>query len=91
MTLSENISLVREPHRLNEGALSEYLGKNLPGFSGTLEVRQFGYGQSNPTFLLVAGLFRLAAGFRKNRGGNPFKEKLMEKLLMPIRSVRRVS
>jgi aminoglycoside phosphotransferase (APT) family kinase protein len=55
MTPREKITPVREAHRLNEKALSEYLRKNLPGFSGELLVRQFGYGQSNPTFLLSAG------------------------------------
>jgi aminoglycoside phosphotransferase (APT) family kinase protein len=50
----EEIIPVREAHRLNEGALAEYLRKNLAGFSGELNVQQFGYGQSNPTFLLSA-------------------------------------
>ena len=50
----EEITPVREAHRLNERALAEYLRKNLAGFSGELNVRQFGYGQSNPTFLLSA-------------------------------------
>ena len=45
---------MREAHRLNEEALAEYLRKNLSGFSGELTVHQFGYGQSNPTFLLSA-------------------------------------
>jgi aminoglycoside phosphotransferase (APT) family kinase protein len=54
-TPREEIVPVREAHRLNEKALSEYLRKNLSGFSGELLVRQFGHGQSNPTFLLSAG------------------------------------
>jgi aminoglycoside phosphotransferase (APT) family kinase protein len=55
MTPREEITPVREAHRLNEKALGEYLRKNLPGFSGDLRIQQFGYGQSNPTFLLSAG------------------------------------
>ena len=51
----EEIIPVREAHRLNVAALAEYLQKELKGFSGELTVHQFGYGQSNPTFLLTAG------------------------------------
>jgi aminoglycoside phosphotransferase (APT) family kinase protein len=54
MTLREEIGPVREAHRLNVAALAEYLKKELKGFSGELSVQQFGFGQSNPTFLLFA-------------------------------------
>ncbi len=54
MTLREEIGPVREAHRLNVAALAEYLRKELKGFSGALTVQQFGFGQSNPTFLLSA-------------------------------------
>jgi aminoglycoside phosphotransferase (APT) family kinase protein len=50
---SENIGNVRRAHRFDENKLCAYLEKELTGFSGKLEVRQFGYGQSNPTYLLV--------------------------------------
>jgi aminoglycoside phosphotransferase (APT) family kinase protein len=50
----EEITPVREAHRLNEQALAEYLKKELKGFRGELSVQQFGFGQSNPTFLLSA-------------------------------------
>jgi aminoglycoside phosphotransferase (APT) family kinase protein len=43
---------VREAHRFDEAALTEYLAKHLAGFAGSLEVRQFEGGQSNPTYLL---------------------------------------
>lgn len=55
MSLSEMIIPVRDAHRFDEGALSEYLQACLDGFSGPLTVRQFEGGQSNPTFLLNAG------------------------------------
>ena len=55
MTPREEIGPVREAHRLNVAALAEYLRKELKGFSGELTVHQFGFGQSNPTFLLAAG------------------------------------
>jgi aminoglycoside phosphotransferase (APT) family kinase protein len=55
MTPREEIVPVREAHRLNAAALAEYLKRNLEGFSGDLTISQFGYGQSNPTFLLTAG------------------------------------
>jgi len=54
MILREEIGPVREAHRLNVAALTEYLKKELKGFSGELTVHQFGFGQSNPTFLLAA-------------------------------------
>jgi aminoglycoside phosphotransferase (APT) family kinase protein len=41
-------------HRFDEAALARYLRGKLPGFeTGTIEVRQFEGGQSNPTYLLV--------------------------------------
>ncbi|MGD8310853.1 MAG: phosphotransferase [Chromatiales bacterium] len=46
---------VREAHRFDEMALEAYLGDHVDGFSGPLEVVQFEGGQSNPTFLLLAG------------------------------------
>lgn len=49
---SENIGNVRKAHRFDEDKLCTYLEKELTGFSGKLDVRQFGYGQSNPTYLL---------------------------------------
>lgn len=55
MNVSGEIVPVRAVHRFDERALAEYLRKELEGFSGALTVRQFGQGQSNPTFLLSAG------------------------------------
>ena len=54
MIQTEEIVPVREAHRLNVKALADYLKESLKGFSGELTVHQFGYGQSNPTFLLSA-------------------------------------
>jgi aminoglycoside phosphotransferase (APT) family kinase protein len=42
-------------HRFDEAALARYLAAQLPGFGGSLSVRQFQGGQSNPTFHLQAG------------------------------------
>jgi aminoglycoside phosphotransferase (APT) family kinase protein len=46
---------VRQAHRFDEAALADYLKRHISGFSGNLMIRQFTYGQSNPTFLLSAG------------------------------------
>jgi aminoglycoside phosphotransferase (APT) family kinase protein len=53
MNSSENIGQVRPAHRFDEDKLCAYLKKELKGFSGELDVRQFGHGQSNPTYLLL--------------------------------------
>ena len=52
MNASTTLGPVRPAHRLDEDRLCDYLSKALPGFSGPLRVRQFGYGQSNPTYLI---------------------------------------
>lgn len=46
---------VRDNHRFDEAALARYLSAHVDGFRGSLTVRQFSGGQSNPTFLLEAG------------------------------------
>ena len=46
---------VRAAHRFDEAALERYLRANMAGFEPPLTVQQFGGGQSNPTFLLLAG------------------------------------
>jgi len=43
---------VGEAHKFDEAALATYLARELPGFDGELTVRKFGYGQSNPTYML---------------------------------------
>ena len=43
---------VREPHRFEVGKMERYMREHVDGFSGTLTVRQFKHGQSNPTFIL---------------------------------------
>lgn len=55
MKSTEDISEVRPAHRFDGKALTRYLNTELDGFSGELTVRQFGHGQSNPSFLLSAG------------------------------------
>src|SRR5512138_3770471 len=46
---------VREAHRFDVGALERYLRDHVEGFAGSLDVRQFRGGQSNPTYYLAAG------------------------------------
>jgi aminoglycoside phosphotransferase (APT) family kinase protein len=46
---------VRPAHAFDLAALEAYLKRHVPGYGGTLSVRQFSGGQSNPTFLLSAG------------------------------------
>jgi len=44
---------VRSPHRFEVGTMEDYMRDHVDGFSGTIvSVRQFKYGQSNPTFIL---------------------------------------
>lgn len=44
---------VRPELQVDAARLAEYLRRNVEGFSGPLEVRQFKGGQSNPTYLLT--------------------------------------
>jgi aminoglycoside phosphotransferase (APT) family kinase protein len=43
---------VREAHRFDEAPLADYLNAELPEAGGGLSITQFGYGQSNPTYVL---------------------------------------
>jgi len=54
MSAADEIIPVRSAHRFDEACLAGYLEGKLEGFTGRLTVRQFGHGQSNPTFLLSA-------------------------------------
>jgi aminoglycoside phosphotransferase (APT) family kinase protein len=44
---------VSEAHRVDEAALAGWMAKNVEGYAGPVEVRQFKGGQSNPTYQLV--------------------------------------
>lgn len=44
---------VSEKHQFDTAALSAWLGKNMPGFGGPLNVEMFKGGQSNPTYKLI--------------------------------------
>jgi aminoglycoside phosphotransferase (APT) family kinase protein len=46
---------IREAHQFDISVLEQYLRDHLKDFSGKLTVRQFTYGQSNPTFVLDDG------------------------------------
>jgi aminoglycoside phosphotransferase (APT) family kinase protein len=52
MPLEVDVTPVRENHRFDETRLAHYLRERMPDFRGSLKVRQFVGGQSNPTFLL---------------------------------------
>jgi len=47
------VMAVSEAHRFDEGALAEWMTRNVEDYAGPLEVRQFKGGQSNPTYQLV--------------------------------------
>lgn len=55
MSEVDEIIPVRSAHVLDEEALAQYLKDKLDGFEGPLTVKQFGMGQSNPTYLLISG------------------------------------
>jgi aminoglycoside phosphotransferase (APT) family kinase protein len=44
---------VAESHKFDESQLADWMAKNVEGFEGPLEVRQFKGGQSNPTYQLI--------------------------------------
>ena len=46
---------VPERHRFDVASLERYLREHVEGFGGKLEIEQFKGGQSNPTFMLIAG------------------------------------
>ena len=52
----EETGEVRDAHRFDTNALSDYLRNALGGaFKEKLTIAQFGYGQSNPTFIIQSG------------------------------------
>ena len=51
---------VEERHRIDSGRLEEFLGENVDGFHGPLQIEQFRGGQSNPTYRITAGGKRYA-------------------------------
>ena len=52
MKTDAKLTPVREAHRFNEIALSQFLQDKLEGYSAPLSIQQFEGGQSNPTFLI---------------------------------------
>ncbi|RJR42977.1 MAG: phosphotransferase family protein, partial [Desulfobacteraceae bacterium] len=55
MKAESEIVPVRSNHRFNEDRLVRYLGEKLGLSQRRFELRQFGYGKSNPTFILFDG------------------------------------
>lgn len=54
MTFFSGTMPVRDTHRFDEAALAAWMGENVDGFAGSLQVDQFKGGQSNPTYRLCA-------------------------------------
>lgn len=50
----EQLTQVREAHKIDEQKLADYLGKHIEGFEPSMTVQQFEGGQSNPTYLLTS-------------------------------------
>lgn len=48
----EQLTEVRDAHRIDEQKLAQYLNKTIEGFGKDMVVKQFEGGQSNPTYLL---------------------------------------
>jgi len=55
MKSDEKLIPIRDAHRFDENALSEYLQNKLQGYTDPLNVQQFEGGLSNPTFLISGG------------------------------------
>jgi len=55
MKSDEKLIPIRDAHRFDENALSEYLQNKFQGYTGPLNVQQFEGGLSNPTFLISGG------------------------------------
>ena len=55
MSLAEETTEIRDAHRFDTVALERWLRDRIGSLPGSLHVRQFAGGQSNPTFLLTAG------------------------------------
>src|SRR5207302_141922 len=77
---------VREAHRFDVAALERYLRAHVEGFGGSLEVRQFRGGQSNPTYHVSAGgreyvLRRKPRWTQQYRASETEKIESMERLI----------
>lgn len=55
MTELAQLVAIPESHRFDEARLAAYLRQHVEGFAGTPQILKFRGGQSNPTFLIVAG------------------------------------
>jgi aminoglycoside phosphotransferase (APT) family kinase protein len=55
MNTEAKLTPVREAHRFDEAALTQYLKRHLAGFAEPITILQFEGGQSNPTYLLDCG------------------------------------
>lgn len=53
MNATKELVQIREAHRFDKRVLFDYLKEKVEGITDDMEILQFGYGQSNPTFLLT--------------------------------------
>lgn len=53
-TVGTSTGPVRAAHGFDSAALTAYLEKHVDGFRGPIQVRQFSFGQSNPSTFLIA-------------------------------------
>ena len=66
---STDVTDVRPGHSLNLPSLTTYLQQHIPNFLGPIAVKQFGHGQSNPTFLITDTSTQLQYVMRKRPPG----------------------
>jgi aminoglycoside phosphotransferase (APT) family kinase protein len=50
---SSDVTEIRQGHALNIPKLTHYLTSHISSFQGPMTIKQFGHGQSNPTFLIT--------------------------------------
>lgn len=68
---ADDTTEVRKQHVLDVPKLESYLAQqNIPGFSTPVTVKQFGHGQSNPTYLLSCDTSNTRFVLRKQPPGN---------------------
>lgn len=60
---------IRDGHQFDESKLTGYLQRKLDGFKGPITVKQFGFGQSNPTYLITDTTTKAQYVIRKKPNG----------------------
>jgi len=70
--MSTSLVEVEDRLRFDEKSLQDFLATNLSGFDGSLEVKKFGYGASNPTYFVTTSVGQKYV-LRKKPPGNLIK------------------